>query len=294
VVALLTEGKLLQEYSPTRHLASALFPFSDSHKYMVMLTAYMDETGHSKDERQKFNGMAGLLAPTDQWEALELKWKRTLKEFKISHFHMKDFANRKREFKDWHELKRKKLLGKLLKHIEMTTAFPLGSILSMADFRSLPTSQQSSYGDPYHIGFLSTLTYLTKLGGDLLRQFPGEKIAPVFGDHVEFRHSALQSFEILSRHKDVRLYVHSPAFRDMRDFVPLQAADIIAYELYKEFERQLFRKTAPPRYGYKVICKMSTRLRLSKPMFAFHNRESLNLDNDGSAPDWGGNNPYRL
>jgi hypothetical protein len=67
---------------------------------MGTLTAYMDETGHSKDERQRFNGMAGLLAPTREWERLEIKWKKTLKEFKLPYFHMKDFAKRKQKSKN--------------------------------------------------------------------------------------------------------------------------------------------------------------------------------------------------
>jgi hypothetical protein len=268
---------------------------------MVMLTAYMDETGHSKDERQRFNGMAGLLAPTWAWEELEPKWKQTLKDFKIPFFHMKDFANRQREFEGWHELKRQKLYGKLLKHIEMASPFPLGSILAMSDFKSLRPEQQAGFGDPYHVGFLSILSHLTAVGRDLLKDFPEERIAAIFSDHVEFRHTALQGFEILlSRHTEVGHFIDSPVFRDMRQLVPLQAADIVAYELYKEFERQLFRPTVKPRYGYEMICKMSRRIGLDGPMFAFHNRASLDTDNldKQSAPDWGGpkvgSKTYRL
>ncbi|HUS12562.1 MAG TPA: DUF3800 domain-containing protein [Pyrinomonadaceae bacterium] len=280
---------LLKQYSPTRHLASAIFPFSAQGKFMVMLTAYMDETGHSQDEKQRFNGMAGLLAPTWRWEELEPKWKQTLKDFKISCFHMKDFANRKREFEGWHELKRKKLYGKLLKHIEMAEPYPVGSILAMSDFLTLRPEQQAGFGDPYHVGFLSILAYLTHVGGVLLKDYAGEKIAAVFSDHVEFRHSALQGFELMrDRHSKVGEFVDSPVFRDMRVLVPLQAADVVAYELYKEFERQLFRQNAKPRYGYEMLCKMSSRLGFEGPMFAFHNRESLNTDNKQSAPDWGG------
>jgi hypothetical protein len=35
---------------------------------MLMLNAYLDETGHSRDEAQKFVGMAGLVAPVMNWE----------------------------------------------------------------------------------------------------------------------------------------------------------------------------------------------------------------------------------
>lgn len=278
---------LLKEYSPTRHLASAIFPFSDTSKYLLMLTAYLDETGHSKDERQRFNGMAGLLAPSAKWERLEVKWKRTLREFRLPHFHTKDFANRRREYEGWSEDRRQKLYGRLLTHIEAAHPFPIGSILAMSDYNSLTNHQRSLFGDPYHIGFLSTLSQLTAIAGEM-RLEPGTKIAPVFSDHVEFRHAALRGYELLCRHREVKQWIDSPVFRDMRDLVPLQAADIVAYELYKEFERTLFRPNAPQRYGYQVICRMPQRLGQILPSFAFHNRSSLNVGGDTSGgPDYG-------
>lgn len=48
-----------------------------------MLISYLDETGHSKDERQKFVGVAGLIAPHERWRIFERKWKKTLNKFKI-------------------------------------------------------------------------------------------------------------------------------------------------------------------------------------------------------------------
>ncbi len=104
---------------------------------MLMLTAFMDETGHSKDERQRFNGMAGLLATGDDWEQFERQWKVILDEYKIPFFHMKDFANRKQFFKGWDEAKRRELLDKLLKTVRAANALPIGSILPMEDFRQL-------------------------------------------------------------------------------------------------------------------------------------------------------------
>ena len=53
-----------------------------------MLTAYFDETGHSHDEKQKFNGMAGLLCKAEEWEKFEERWDRLLKKFKIPYIHM--------------------------------------------------------------------------------------------------------------------------------------------------------------------------------------------------------------
>jgi hypothetical protein len=60
----------------------------------------------------------------------------------------------------------------------------------------------------------------------------------------------------------------------MRELVPLQAADIVAYEMYKEFERQLYRPSAEPRFGYQRIVKMSARAGF-RPMFRYFTKTDL-------------------
>jgi hypothetical protein len=43
------------------------------------------------------------------------------------------------------------------------------------------------------------------------------------------------------------------SFRDKRVFLPLQAADILAYELYKQSMRQFGDETRPTRYPLKML-----------------------------------------
>lgn len=45
----------------------------------------------------------------------------------------------------------------------------------------------------------------------------------------------------------------SPVFRPMKTFVPLQAADIVAYELHKEAYRQYFRPNEKARWGFTEL-----------------------------------------
>lgn len=247
---------------------------------MLGLSAYMDETGHSQDERQRFNGMAGLIAPSDSWGKLASKWNATLKDFGIPFFHMKDFAQSKGFFKGWNEAKRRKLFGKLILHMEVIYALPIGTIIPMNEFRSFierrqQQRQQSLFAEPYFFCFMA-VTALSTTYLEYKRAPADEKIALTFSDQVEFRHRALQLYD---EFRKTGLSIHrsasAPEFRDMREHAPLQAADIVAYELYKEYERLRHRPDDEQRFGYQRLVKMSERHGRSAPAFKFHTKASL-------------------
>lgn len=260
-------------YSPVCHLASAAFPFADKSKYMFMLSAYMDETGHSKDEAQKFVGMAGLIATAHYWEEFETKWNKALKDFKIAYFHMKDFANFQGFFEGWSELKRRKLLDRLLTIIDVTYALPFGSIVAMEDYRRLAPRVQTLFVDPYFLAFGDCVMLSTVLMEPMP---PEERIAMVFSEQVEFRNRALKMYEDAKQQlPQARERLKPPIFDDMRKLVPLQGADLVAYEIYKEYERQRYRPDAKPRYGYLRLLQAGSRSASFHPIL-FHNMNTLN------------------
>ncbi|HEX7332610.1 MAG TPA: DUF3800 domain-containing protein [Pyrinomonadaceae bacterium] len=246
----------------------------------------MDETGHSQDEKQRFNGMAGIVAPLEHWAEFERKWYKTLKDFKIPHFHMKDFASSeladystksKNPFKGWSRIKKEKLFQKLLKHMETTYIYPLGSSLCMEDFRSLTPKQRALFDDPYYMGFVAVLAYV---GGflDKAGAASSERAAIVFSDQVQFRHRALEFFEkAIGDEEFIKRRIDPPSFRDMRKVLPLQAADIVAYEMYKEHERQRYRPLDSPREGFQALQQMARRLG-HDPLFRFRIQSDLLAD----------------
>jgi hypothetical protein len=237
----------------------------------MLLTGYMDETGHSKDERQKFVGVAGLVAPAENWEVFEHKWKETLRVFKIPYFHMKDFASRRRHYEGWSELKRKKLLGKLLRIIATTHPFPVGAIVSLDDYRSFSEEDRALMGDPYHFCLMGCV-YLPAWRTE--RASREVRVAIVFSEQSEFKHMAGLLLEDFKQNNPGGERFDPPAFQDMKTVVPLQAADIVAYELYKEFERRRYRPDDTQRYGYKELMKTASRSYRIMP-FIFHTRDTL-------------------
>ncbi len=226
---------------------------------MLMLTGYFDETGNLKDERQRFAGMAGLVAAANDWEKFEGKWKRVLDEFKIPYFHMTDYANRKQFYQGWHENKRRNLLRKLLAAIATTYPLIVGSISSLEDWRTLSAEHKSRLRDPYDLAFIHCLGTAGEILERSVSKPPDVGLAMVFAEQSEFQRRAAKYYEDM-KHSQLGKWMRSLAFSDMRDLVPLQAADLVAYELYKEAERRRYRQDKDARHGYKELVKMSDRI----------------------------------
>lgn len=246
-----------------------------------MFSAYMDETGHSADAKQKFNGIGGLFAAADEWIAFEEKWNATLarKEFNIPYFHMKDFeardaGGRKSFFAGWSEAKRRRLFGKLLSLIASVHPICIGSIVHMDDYRALNESQRAILRDPYFLSFVNVIAYTTSFL-DFVTASPDVKVGLIFSDQVEFRHRALLLYEdIWKVGMFIKRSAYPPDFRPMQDFPALQAADIVAYEMYKEYDRRVYRPRDKIRFGYGEIEKMNLRHGF-KPMFRFYSKAEL-------------------
>lgn len=223
---------------------------------MALLTGYYDETGDTKDPSQKFIGMAGFAAPAEKWEILEGKWKMILKEFKVPYFHMKEFTISEGVFRGWKddEPKRRKIFGGLIKTIREIKPLPIGCVFSSEDFRSLPKRDQDMIKDPYFLSFISCVGLPCMF---LQNAPPDVKFATVFGEHGIFAKTAKEFYERIQEMYEVGARLYPPNFRDMRECVPLQAADIIAYELYKEADRQRYRPKSPSRHGILEIVKMA-------------------------------------
>jgi hypothetical protein len=255
-------------YSPVRHLASAIFPFSYKHKYMLMLTAFMDETGHPDDPNSKFVGMAGLLAPSNNWERFEKQWKALLKRYDLPFFHMKDYAHSRKAFEGWkgNETKRRELLAELMQTIRDAHALPFGCTIPMDSYRSYPKHLQITARSPYYWVFIGCVTQLA----GLLRPARGfdETIAPVFAEQTEFQNFAMQVFDMARANPIIGNSIDTPVFRPMQKLVPLQAADLVAYEVHKEADRRLYRPKDEPRWAFSELSALAQLNAPNLDMFA--------------------------
>jgi hypothetical protein len=248
---------------------------------MLMLTAYFDETGHADDPVLNFAGMAGFVAPYGRWVNFEDQWRDTLTNAGLAEpFHMKEFAHSTGQFKAWknQEDRRRMLLGRLIEIIQETKATPIGAAVSLRDFDSLTATQQSQFRGPYYVCF-QTCTR----GAAIQAVFEPseEKVSMVYAFNDEYgtvnaETGAEALWHAIKKNVDLDIKMNermgSYAPSTPADMLPLQAADLFAYELCHEFENRIKRPNDKMRWGLRQILKLC---RIPLPRIILFDRKEL-------------------
>ncbi len=207
-----------------------------------MLWAFFDESGwHAKSAQGgglKKLTVGGCIATFESWEGLSLEWSAALATMNLPCFHMTDFEARKPPYDIWTDQQRKDRLNILL------------GILGGKDRHCYGFTNYARPGD-------TTSSIYERCAHDLLLELGlfDEEFAVVFAHHPEYgRHDQL--FGLLREHgmgKAIKsLSIAMPA-----DTCPLQAADIIAYEIRCEERDELI----PMRYPLRKIQELGATFR---------------------------------
>ena len=203
-----------------------------------MLWAYFDESG----EHDKTTGhltqltVGGWIAPSDAWKAFDEAWLKALDRAQIPMFHMSDFERYEREFtieKGWTEEKHRRVLNELLDiigaHLKNSFAF------TNKVFASKP---RQHFTDTYENNLIDCLMVLAD---QTIHSFSfNDRISVVFAKHKDYQKQRIQRIFDFMDYGDVRL--GTLAISDPIDVRPLQAADIIAYEI-QHLNRDSWRDT---------------------------------------------------
>ncbi len=266
----LTQGKFA-EYNPLNALRGAVYLGRNG--MFLMLSAYFDETGHSRDPRKSFVGMAGFLARADAWERFDSEWRQVCDSANVKMpFHMTDFAHCRGQFRNWQEDGRKKLLSRLIDVIGRTKAIPVGAIVSVRDFQGLGDKQRSELRDPYYIAF-QECTYNLAFAAAITS--PEEKVAMVYAKQREFTGGAEELWYAIKKHNPlVGYWMNSYTPAEPVDFTPLQTADLWAYELGHHFE-YILPNAKDWRYAFERIVRLAIEVSAGHRFFTYLDRREM-------------------
>jgi len=197
---------------------------------MFGLTCYFDA---SYDERKTITVVSGWLATNALWENFVLDWRILLAKYDLPYFHMKEFAHSNGPFISWKgdENKRVNFLSRAVDTIGRNVLHGFACLVRESDFNKVNKLYHLSenMGDPYSLCARSCVAdanlWLRKKERELSVEYIFER-----GDV-----GAKELVRIMQQHQ-----LPVPIFRPSRDTasgeagaIPLQAADLAAYELLK-------------------------------------------------------------
>lgn len=185
----------------------------------------MDESG--THQQSPVLTVGAYMARQRDWQAWSRRWKTAKRPIKV--FHSVDCANLKGEFKTWNKEKRDEYVRKLLPVIadSRCVGFVIGIVLTEFNLVMRKHPELSEiFGSPYHACFqwivMSIMQRLNELGSL-------ERLA-FYHESNDFKGEAKETFDYLRKTENPFNVRMSLTFGGKDEFMPLQAADILAYE----------------------------------------------------------------
>jgi hypothetical protein len=211
-------------------------------------TVYLDESGTHAGAQSLV--VAGYVAPTDDWITFETEWQACLAEYGIESFHMADFANKAYPFAYLEEDARENCLERLTSLIFKYAWGGYGVFVPLDIYRqAVSPSASRIFGGPYG---LAAMRCFFEIADSLSSVDPAAEISCVMDRGVKGRGQILKAYALIRQQSEWRM--QSLSFEDDRRFSPLQASDILAYELYREYTRQVLSKGFM-RHNLERLCR---------------------------------------
>lgn len=189
-----------------------------------MLTACFDESYDAGTF-----AIGGLVLTNEKRDRFIPEWSAALRDAGVPVFHMSKYESRLGDFAAWDNSKRLAVIDRLTSLIVQHISFGFGVSIDMRHYQAVVPPEGTRFiGGPYRFCFQLCLQRMMKL---LPRGV--SPVDCVFDQNNAEGGRALLTFPEIKRVWDQNGTLGNIAFGSRAEFVPLQAADIIAYETFK-------------------------------------------------------------
>jgi hypothetical protein len=198
-----------------------------------LLYAYFDESGI--DPRQPFVAVGGIMATKAKWERIEADWMKELdrfrcKGFPISAFHATECEAGDGEFFGIQKEIRDTWPPRLAKIIEKHSPICIWAAIKRVDWNELTDEAfRQEYPNPFYLCFEWCAEEMVRWQEEVGETTP---IALVYSEQKEFEGRVQLIWNAYDRAKKLAP-LNSFTTASYKECVPLQAADLVATELYR-------------------------------------------------------------
>lgn len=197
---------------------------------MLALHGYFDESG--THDGSEVVTVAGYISTAEQWELFGRDWANALKDYGLESFHMTDFANGAKGYRGWTEQERRIRFARLIGLINKHVIASVGIAIPTRSFEQIfPKHAKRFVGGAYGLAAACCFLDAARI---LESGYPSARIAYVFEAGSRGAGEVMKVFDWNYKNREQRpkLKLLSLKFEG-KEFSPLQAADILSYELYR-------------------------------------------------------------
>jgi len=268
-----------------------------------MLKAFLDASG--TDPTKDIIVVGGWVATKDSWAEFEPQWQTFLVDCfgpNGGRWHHTDFHSRRKQYEDWDDQKRDRAGAELCRIIGALKPIAIGTALRKTDYNELwQTNRWVSTdrwsGDPYTLCMDECLEVLTHR----IHQHPYDEGVQIIVDRDEKKGPSRRIYAWHKKYLSNNEHARYPGRRvdfdhgSDRDYLPLQAADVLVNETYRymrnKYQNAETAKTLVPFLGATPIGDPDEHARhiieALKPncmfMVPLYNKGALEIIFDGRA-----------
>ena len=216
-----------------------------------MLQAYFDES-----YGPKVFTLAGLVSSAASWGRFSREWNSTLRRFGIEgRFHMNEFESGRGDFTGWATTRKVALARELARLIRGHAQLLVGVSVLVEDFaRVYPIDPMNPRDNPLTVYEYCMQSCLERIATAM--QTGRHEIDLFFDRNRQHQTTATHFQYILAKTHDWDHVFGSMTFASSHQHVPLQAADVVAYENYKQVLNQFVDGgRIPPRKLHEALRK---------------------------------------
>lgn len=212
---------------------------------MSMLWFYCDESYDSQNNPPNVYVVAGFAAEIGVWEKIERAWTAKNKRVRVPWFHASHLNAGAHEYAGWTKKRRQRYSSDLLKilarHKHNLHAVSVGVLASEYE-RVLDEPTRKRLGHPHILCFKQCVALLAEELHYAPNRWPKDVKFSVLLEQNRYDIESVAAFEQMKRSPWRAAYRLGTCMIGARDeFIPLQVADLIAYETFKYVHNQKFR-----------------------------------------------------
>ena len=216
-----------------------------------LATVYLDESGvHSGSNTVV---VAGYISNATEWGNFCREWGEILESEGVQYFHMTDFESCYGQFEGWTEERKRPFLNKLLNVISQQAFVGVGMVATRQLYEAL--SKESQYLCENIYG-LAAMFCWWELGRILTKADAWMNLVMGRGARGFGTINVIYQEDKKFREWNEGTRIRALSTADMKEFLPLQAADMLAYELWKEWNRRSDKSRRDIRYPLKQLGKV--------------------------------------